>query len=158
MILDCGEDKPDDNRYYYGLADFDQYRMQELEWLKNEVNTPEYRNARFRVIIVHMPIIPVYKIIYARLPFLIKENRGYGPGFLAEHFGPVLREAGADLMIAAHTHRHLWLSPPFSGYSFPVLINGNTNYVKAVATDQSLSIQVISDQGVSVFNKDLKKK
>ncbi len=158
VILDCGEDKPDDNRYYYGLADFDQYRMQELEWLKNEVNTPEYRNARFRVIIVHMPIIPVYKIIYARLPFLIKENRGYGPGFLAEHFGPVLREAGADLMIAAHTHRHLWLSPPFSGYSFPVLINGNTNYVKAVATDQSLSIQVISDQGVSVFNKDLKKK
>ena len=158
VMLDCGEDKPDDNRYYYGLADYDHYRLQELEWLKKELKTPAYQNAAFRVIIVHMPIIPAYKVIYARLPFLIKENRGYGPDFLAEHFGPVIHEAGADLMIAAHTHRHLWLAPPFSGYRFPVLINGNTNYVKVEATGQALSIRVISDKGESILSKELKKK
>ena len=26
VILDCGEDKPDNNRYYYGMADYDSYR------------------------------------------------------------------------------------------------------------------------------------
>jgi acid phosphatase type 7 len=158
VMLDCGEDKPDDNRYYYGLADYDQYRLQELDWLKEEVKTPAYRNAPFRIIIIHMPVIQVYKAIYARMPFLIKEDRGYGPGFLAEHFGPVIREAGADLMIAAHTHRHLWLSPPFSGYSFPLLINGNKNYVTAEATDDNLSVRVISEQGETILTKELKKR
>lgn len=158
VILDCGEDKPDNNRYYYGLADFDRYRMEELAWLKEHLKTPAYKNAAFRIILVHMPIIPAYKIIYSRLPFLIKEDRGYGPSFLAEHFGPVIREAGADLMIAAHTHRHLWLAPPFSGYNFPLLINGNTNYVQVEATEQDLSIKVISDKNETILSKELKKR
>ena len=158
VMLDCGEDKPDDNRYYYGLADYDQYRLQELEWLKDELKTPAYRNAPFRVIIVHMPIIPAYKGIYGRMPFLVRDNRGYGPSFLAEHFGPVIREAGADLLIAGHTHRHLWLSPPFSGYGFPLLINGNTNYVKVEASEQAMSIQVISDEDKTILSKELKRK
>ena len=45
-ILDCGEDKPDDNRYYYGLADYDAYRKSELSWLKDEVKTDKFRNAK----------------------------------------------------------------------------------------------------------------
>jgi hypothetical protein len=158
VILDCGEDKPDDNQYYYGLADFDNYRLQELEWLKNEMKTPAYLNAAFRIILVHMPINPAYKTVYGRMPFLIRENRGYGPGFLAEHFGPVIREAGADLMIAAHTHRHLWLNPPFSGYSFPTLINGNNNFVKAEVTEKLLSITVVSERGEVIMTKELRKK
>jgi hypothetical protein len=158
VLLDCGEDKPDDNRYYYGLADYDQYRFQELEWLKEQVKTAAYLNAPFRVIIIHMPIFPAYKVIYTRMPFLIKENRGYGPSFLAEHFGPVIREAGADLLIAAHTHRQLWLAPPFSGFGFPMLINGNTSYVKVEATEQALSIRVISDKEETILSKELKKK
>jgi len=158
VVLDCGEDKPDDNRYYYGLADYDRYRLQELEWLKEEVRSPAYRNAAFRIIIVHMPIIPAYEVIYGRMPFLIRENRGYGPGFLAEHFGPVIREAGADLMIAGHTHRHLWLAPPFSGYNFPVLINGITSCVQIEADTRSVAIRVISETNETTFTKELKKK
>ncbi|MFA6127270.1 MAG: metallophosphoesterase family protein [Bacteroidales bacterium] len=158
VVLDCGEDKPDNNRYYYGLADYDNYRLQELEWLKREVKTPAYRNAAFRVILVHMPIIPSYRFIYARLPFLIKEDRGYGPSFLSEHFGPVIREAGADLMIAGHTHRHLWLSPPFSGFGFPILINGTSNFVQVDATDQLLSIKVASGKNEAILSKELKKR
>lgn len=158
VMLDCGEDKPDDNRYYFGLADYDHYRLEQLEWLKEELKTPAYLNAPFRVILVHMPIIPAYKVIYTRIPFLIKENRGYGPSFLAEHFGPVIREAGADLLIAAHTHRHLWLAPPFSGFGFPVLINGNTNYVKVQATEQALSVSVFSGQNETIMSKDLKRR
>ena len=57
VVLDCGEDKPDNNRYYYGLADYDSYRLEELEWLKKEVKSDAFRNAKHRIVIVHMPII-----------------------------------------------------------------------------------------------------
>jgi hypothetical protein len=157
VFLDCGEDKPDDNKYYYGLADYDSYRLTELEWLKQEVKTPAYKNAAYRIIIVHMPIIPSLKFVLGRFPILMRDNRGYGPQFLAEHFGPVIREAGADLMIAGHTHRHSWLAPPFSGYRFPILTNGTNNYVQIEANQQALSIKVVSDQDVVVMSKQLKK-
>jgi len=61
-------------------------------------------------------------------------------------------------MIAAHTHRHLWLAPPFSGYSCPLLINGNTNYVQVEATEQTLSIKVVSDKNETILSKELKKR
>ncbi|MFA5815103.1 MAG: FN3 domain-containing metallophosphoesterase family protein [Bacteroidales bacterium] len=145
VLLDCGEDKPDDNQYYYGLADYDNYRLQELEWLKEQVRTPAYRNATFRVIIVHMPILAV-------------GTEAYGQYFLSDHFGPVIREAGADLIIAAHTHRHLWLTPPLSGFGFPMLINSNTNFVKVEATEQALSIRVISDKDEIILSQELQKR
>ena len=43
--------------YYYGLADYDRYRLEELEWLKKEVKSDAFRNAKHRIVIVHMPII-----------------------------------------------------------------------------------------------------
>jgi acid phosphatase type 7 len=158
VILDCGEDKPDDNRYYYGLADYDYYRLQQLEWLKEHLKSKAYRDAAFRIIVVHMPIIPYYSVVYGRFPLLIKNDRGYGPNFLAEHFGPVLREAGADLMISGHTHRHLWLNPPFSGYQFPILINGNSNYVTAEASAEKLSLKVVSEKEKVILSKEIYRK
>ncbi len=158
VVLDCGEDKPDNNRYYYGLADYDRYRLEELEWLKREVKTDAYRNSAFRVILVHMPIIPAYQFIYGHFPLLISGNRGYGPEFLARHFGPVLKEAGADLLIAGHTHRHLWLIPPFSGYSFPLLTNGVGNFVQVEADEKVLTVRVGTEKGEPVLERELKRK
>jgi UDP-2,3-diacylglucosamine pyrophosphatase LpxH len=90
VVLDGGEDKPDDSKEYSGLVDFDRYRLEELDWLKNEVASDDFKEAFFRIVIVHMPII--------------KNNKNwYGMEFLAEHFGPVLNEANIDLMISGHT-------------------------------------------------------
>jgi hypothetical protein len=145
VVLDCGEDKPDDNRYYYGLADYDRYRMQELDWLREHVRTAAYRKAAYRVIIVHMPL-------------LTGEKYGYGPQFLTDHFGPVLREAGAELMIAAHTHSNLWLDPPASGFGFPMLVNSNTSFVQVEASPKTLAIKVTSDKGEVIMTREIPKK
>ena len=34
VVLDCGEDKPDNDIEYSGLADFDRYRATAADWLK----------------------------------------------------------------------------------------------------------------------------
>jgi len=145
VILDCGEDKPDDNRYYYGLADYDRYRLTQLEWLKKEVLSDAFRQASYRVIIVHMPIHPGDGSSHALL-------------FLSDHFGPVIKEAGADLLIAAHTHQHLWLNGKLSGIGVPILINGHLNRIEATAGDKSLKIRVLSEKNELVTEREIDRK
>jgi acid phosphatase type 7 len=89
------------------------------------------------------------------MPTLGGENAGYGPKFLYDHFGPVLRDAGADLMISGHMHRHSWLDESSSGLGFPILINSNTSYVTVDAGRKMLSVRVVSDKEETVLTRDL---
>ncbi len=129
VVLDCGEDKPDNNRYYYGLADYDSYRNEELEWLKKEVKSDAFRNAKHRIVIIHMPIIK-------------EEKQGFGMKFLADNFGPVLQGAGVDLMMSAHTHRNAFYEAWKSGFGYPVLVNSNSSFVEVVADLQEIKAVV----------------
>jgi len=145
IVLDCGEDKPDNNRYYYGLADYDRYRFAELEWLKEEVKSEAFRNATYRVYLIHMPVHA-------------GDGSSHSLLFLSDHFGPVIKEAGGDLMISAHTHRHLWLPEKLSGLGMPLLINGNLNRIEAEAGEQGLKIKVLSETNEVVTEKEIIKR
>ena len=127
VVLDGGEDKPDDSKEYSGLVDFDPYRLEELEWLKEEVSSDDFKNALFKVVIIHMPIIE-------------NKKNWYGMAFLAEHFGPVLKEAGIDLMISGHTHKNAWIDAKKSGFGYPVMISSNNNYIEAEVNEKEISL------------------
>lgn len=137
-VLDCGEDKPDNNRYYYGLADYDTYRMEQLEWLKAEVKSEAFRNAAKRIVIVHMPIVK-------------EEKQGHGMKFLADNFGPVLSSAGIDLMMSAHTHRNTWYEKGKSGFNYPLLVNSANSFVEVVA-DRNMITATVKDVNGKVIN------
>ncbi|HLP74628.1 MAG TPA: FN3 domain-containing metallophosphoesterase family protein [Bacteroidales bacterium] len=143
IVLDCGEDKTDDNRYYYGLADYDRYRMEELEWLKNEVKTDAFRNASKRIVIVHMPIIK-------------EEVAGHGMQFLADNFGPVLQSAGINLMLSAHTHRNTWYETAKSGFSYPVLVNSANSFVEIHADRKEIKATVKDMTGKVINSYSIK--
>ena len=140
IVLDCGEDKPDNNRYYYGLADYDSYRLKELEWLKEHVKSDEFRKARYRVVLTHMPVIR-------------SDRAGHGMQFMAENFGPVLRKAGIDLMIAGHTHRVAFLTGDESGFSYPVVVSSNNTFTELDASKNTLSITVRDAEGKPVLTQ-----
>lgn len=127
VVLDSGEDKPDTEEVYAGLADFDYYRLKELEWLKKEVISEEFVNAQFKIVIVHMPVIK-------------NKKNWYGMKFLAEHFGPVLKESKIDLMISGHTHKNAWIKSNKSGFGYPVIISSNNNYIEAQVNKNKLFI------------------
>ena len=141
IVLDCGEDKPDDNRYYYGLADYDRYRLEQLEWIRKEVASESFRNARFRIWLIHMPILG--------------DADAHGMKFLNEHFGPVIRAAGGDLIISAHTHRFKWLDDKSSGLGFPMLINGNNDRITAEVTPDAMRLKVTSDKNQLIAEKTI---
>ena len=130
VVLDCGEDKPDDNQYYFGLADYDNYRSQEAVWLAKEVKTPDYINAKFRVVCIHMPV------------YLNSEGsdaEGYGIKDCSQKFAALLNDAGADILLCGHTHKYSMIKPKKGVNNFPIVMGGapvgaNNNLDKSTYT------------------------
>ena len=131
IVLDGGEDKPDSDIEYYGLADFDRYRADQVAWLKEVVATAAFRSAPFKVVITHVPPI---------------NTTWHGPLEVKKHFLPVLNEAGVDLMICGHLHAYHYIPAGESDCSFPVLINSNDASVSIHATSKSLNFKVQNAQ------------
>jgi predicted phosphodiesterase len=115
IVLDCGEDKPDENREYFGLADYDNYRMDEAEWLALEVKRPEFKNAKYKIVCSHMPLT---------LEPSAENTSGHGMRDCSEKFAPILSNAGVDLLLCGHTHQFSIIKPQKGLTSFPIIIGG----------------------------------
>jgi len=145
VVLDGGEDKPDTTSVYAGLADFDAFRLEELEWLKEEVRSQEFVNAEYKIVIIHMPIIK-------------NKKNWHGMEFLARHFGPVLQESQIDLMISGHTHKNQWIKSNKSGFNYPVMVCSNTNYLEVEADKNNISIQLKDIEGELIKEYEVPKR
>lgn len=142
-VLDCGEDKPDSNRYYYGLADYDAYRLRQLEWLKEEVKSEAFRRAKFRIVMVHMPIHKA-------------DKQNHAMTMLSKEYGPVLQNAGIDLMISAHIHRNSFFPPDKSGYGYALLVNSNDSFIEVKAGPTGLTALVRDVNGKTIAEYKIK--
>jgi acid phosphatase type 7 len=131
IVLDTGEDKEDGHWAYSGLASFEAYRKAQAEWLKQEVQSPEFRNARFRILVAHMPFFGNDRTRVS----------GVGPTSCREIFGPILNESGIDLHIAGHTHRVDWVEPSPGANRFPIVVGGGS----AAGTNTLTRVDVSSD-------------
>jgi predicted phosphodiesterase len=130
VVLDCGEDKPDSDIEYSGIVAFDQYRDVQKTWLEEALKSKEYREASYKVVIVHMP------------PF----GGWHGEEEIAQKFVPLLDKAGIDVMFCGHLHRHIKKEPQ-PGIEFPIIVNANNAVVKAVTEENGLKIEVLNMQG-----------
>lgn len=112
IVLDSGEDKADSDIEYSGLVDFDKYRTKEMLWLEEVVNSPEYQNARHKIVFSHIP------------PF--GGGNWHGDVEMQNKFVPVLNKANIDLMICGHTHRYSYVPANTYANEFPILICSNS--------------------------------
>ena len=131
IVLDTGEDKPDSDIEYSGITDFDEYRTQQAAWLKEALKSSDYVTAPYKVVVGHIP------------PF----GGWHGEKEVADKFIPLLNEAGAQIMIAAHLHRSLKKMQGAGGAQFPILVNSNNSILKAKATKDNLLIEMYDLQG-----------
>ncbi|TRX71240.1 metallophosphoesterase [Carboxylicivirga sp. M1479] len=133
IVMDVGEDKPDDNRYYYGLANFDAYRQEQSEWLKDVVKSDAFKKAKYKIVCSHIPFLgletayPVDKKVYAM-------------------WGPILEKAKIDLMISGHTHEYFWYTKEKSPAKYPVLITDNKQRAEVLVNENGISIKVVDTE------------
>lgn len=98
VVLDTGEDKPDDAPVYAGLNDFARYRTAQQQWLRQAILRPEFRTAPYRVALMHIPLL--WKD-YAQTGWFCDDGKA--------KWHELLVQAKIDLIISGHTHEVGWL-------------------------------------------------
>ena len=91
VILDSGEDKPDDHWVYYGLNDFTQLRNEQVDFLKKELSSKEFKKAGKRVLIHHIPLYG-----------------NDGKNLCANLWTKLLEKAPFNISLNAHTHKYAY--------------------------------------------------
>ena len=107
VMLDCGEDKLDSHWVYYGLNDFTQLRNEQVDFLKKELSAKEFKKAKKRVLIHHIPL--------------------YGnseKNLCADLWTNLLEKAPFNVSLNAHTHKYAFHPKGELGNNYPVVIGG----------------------------------
>ncbi len=140
IVLDSGEDKPDTHPVYAGLVDFDQYRTEQTEWLRQEVQSDEFLNAQYKIVMVHVP--------------LFSGSKGHGAKDITEKWGGILNNADIDIAISGHHHRFSRIEPSEGKNQFPVLIVGKDMILKTDVSAKNLlfSVKDKNNQMVDEFS------
>ncbi len=130
IVLDCGEDKPDSDIEYSGIVDMDNYRSQQADWLRRAVKSPAFISAKYKIVICHIPPLGGW----------------HGEQEILEKFVPILNNAGVQIMLSGHLHRHI-LRQADEQVRFPVIVNSNNNLLKVNLNDKEGSFSIIDQKG-----------
>lgn len=140
VILDTGEDKPDTDIEYGGITVYDEYRTEQAAWLREVLNSKEYREAPFKVIVAHIPPLGGW----------------HGNLEVENKFMPLLRDAKPDLMLCGHLHKFIHQKAD-TKTPFPIVINSNKAVLKVNAAPGKMDVQVIDVDGKMLDEFSIKK-
>jgi predicted phosphodiesterase len=131
IVLDTGEDKPDDTNVYARLNDFATYRAEEFAWFERHVRTSRrLKEAPFRVILMHQP----------EWGLVAGEN---------EKWTGLANAAGIDLVIAGHKHQFS-RKPPGEDAKFTLLVVDQDQVARVDASSTELKVAVKGIDGAAV--------
>lgn len=139
IVLDTGEDKPDSDIEYSGITDYDSYRTEQVEWMKQLYKNEDFQQAKFKVVIAHMPPSA-------------KSDIWHGQKEVLEKFVPILNELKVDLMLSGHLHKNMY-EEPSQLIQFPVLVNSNNSAVEVHASESKLDLKVVDLDGKVITQK-----
>ncbi len=135
VMLDCGEDKLDSHWVYYGLNDFTQLRNEQVDFLKKELSVKEFKKAKKRVLIHHIPLYG-----------------NDGVNLCADLWTKLLEKAPFNVSLNAHTHKYAYHPKGELGNNYPVIIGGGYKLDSATVMilekkKDELRIQVLNVEG-----------
>ena len=150
VMVDSGEDKAENHWVYAGLNDYDAYRTEQAEWLKELMNTKEYKKAKYRIVISHFPMVMSQQ--------WKDEKEWVGWEDAIRKFLPVLNKGNVDLLVSGHTHRYFFHEQNVDGNNFPVLEQGESSAVRLELHGGKVQFQVIGVDGKILMEKTISKK
>lgn len=153
LVLDTGEDKPDDDPAYAGLADFAAYRTAQQQWLADAVKEPAFASAPIRVAFLHIPLVWEAEIP-EHWPKVWNGHKGWITEDGFRKWNDLLTQAGVRLVISGHTHRHAWF-PANASRPYGQLIGGGpqpdqATVIRVKADARQLSFEVRALDGTTL--------
>ena len=132
IVLDTGEDKPDETNVYSRLNKVAPYRTAELAWLKaHGASDARAKDAPFRVVLAHHPAW----------------------GWTAEPAAAWTEAANAakvDLVMGGHLHRTSITKPGEKGNDFYIVALGQDLAARVTATAAELEVVIVDTKGAVV--------
>lgn len=141
IVLDTGEDKPDDAPVYAGLVEFDTYREEQARWAEQIMKSKAFKKAPFRVVLMHIPAQ--------------YSGDWHGATHVKKLFSPLFDTYKVDMAISGHTHKY-GVHPPVAGqHQYPVIIgggpkDGNRTLIQLRADAKKLDVVMLRDDNQEV--------
>jgi 3',5'-cyclic AMP phosphodiesterase CpdA len=153
LVMDTGEDKPDDSEHFGGMAAFQKMQQRQAEWLKGVVKEPWFREAPHKVLFCHIPL-------WFTRDIFPTHHRWECHTFCRELWAPTLVEAGVKLVVSGHTHDWRWM-PAKDGQPIAQLIGGGpqpkyATFLQGTASRESLTLKMQKHDGTVVADVTLK--
>lgn len=140
VMLDCGEDKLDSHWVYYDLNDFAQLRNEQVDFLKKELASKEFKKAGKRLLLHHIPLYG-----------------NDGENLCAGLWTKLLEKAPFDVSLNAHTHECAYHPKGELKNNYPVIIGGGFHMDKATVmilekNKEKLRIRVLNTKGETLLD------
>jgi acid phosphatase type 7 len=153
LVMDTGEDKPDDSPNFAGMAAFQVMQRRQASWLKSVTRYSWFQSAPFKILFCHIPL-------YFTRDIFPTHQRWECHNVCRELWVPTLVEAGVKLIISGHTHDHRWM-PAKDGQPIAQLIGGAPQYqhatlIQGTVTREILKVEMSSLDGTVVADVQLK--
>lgn len=136
LVLDAGETGVKNSLHLAERNIYDKYIMEQVKWAQKAMESPEWKNAKVRICMLHVPMIennmPGEREVYSWMNSTVV---------------PVLNESGVDLMISGDLHVHLYVHRGSMGNMFPIVVNDNNSRLEVQIIDNSISIRIFDQKG-----------
>lgn len=140
IVLDTGEDKPDDHPELLGLGDFETLIRDQGEWLAREIEKPHLRDAPYKVVFCHIPL----RWRNESSPDFKKGgyDRWSARGRKAWHASLV--KWGAQIVVSGHTHER-WFTPASAEFPYAQIVGGGPGRSGFAGADRPFLIVAKAD-------------
>jgi acid phosphatase type 7 len=153
--LVSGEDKPDNHPVFGGTAAYENYREEQIEWLKIQMQNPELSNAPFKIVFTHIPLIGYEN----ENDGLTHEGHAYYSGDCARKWLPTLIHNNIDIIFSGHKHEQRHILP---NQDFPIhqMVGGgpevdNTSLINIEADNTKVNITFEDGKGEIIYQYKL---
>jgi hypothetical protein len=153
LVMDTGEDSPDESPRFGGVVEFQRMQERQAEWLASVTREPWFRDAPHKVLFCHIPLWFTRDIFPA-------QRRWECHDACRKLWLPGLVEAGVKLVISGHTHDFRWM-PAKEGQPIAQLIGGApqprfATFIHGTATRETLALKMTNLDGTVLANVALK--
>lgn len=140
IVLDAGEDKPDEHTVYGGTVNYDAYRLEQKHWLEKRLQSKERKKAKHCIIINHIP--------------WFHSDDWHGTLHNRACFHELTQKHKVDAVLSGHTHEYGFF-PPNADHNYHVIIGGgpkegNRTFIEVSAENSKLLVSLKKDDGTLI--------